>query len=742
MIFFNPSSRHRSSMIGTILVLLLMVVSMTPCRAQSMPLQQLISMPMEQLMQLQVTTASRQAEPLSEAPAHTVVISQQQIQHRGYHNLLDLLEDQPGFLVQRANAPGSRFNTVSWRGLRDNPHFQLMLDGIRVDSPTGEPFAIDDNFPLNHAKQVEIIYGPASSLYGSDAAAGVINIISKKEADHARASLQAEAGSFGNQRLSIEASAPFASSSSLAISGQIQQADTADLTHYYPQDFAAVDAKTFAGKVVVPAASRQSFKAPIKNHTLYARLHLGHSFSLMAHRAYNRHSTAVGYKFSDSLYSDQAHWSTELTTLAATHQWPINNTFSLRSEIHAHQHTIKPDSAFQNIFTDLNTYYKYGRSRGLGIDEQLHWQHDQHSTVVGVAFDALHSIPKTADLPTPYRTSRAPGNQGMLYANTPLALRFFEIRYRTFGLFAQMKSRWSRALSTTIGLRYDDDSRFGGSVNPRLALVYQFDPTVVTKLLYAEAFRSPSTMDMFENFGSFSGGKDASGRYTSNFFHLPNQGLRPEKIRNIEWELDGPLGEEGVANLSLFHYWIQDLILTQSGGLNTSFIPGSAIANTEINANVGSSRHYGVELSLNWHHSFSDGTQLKLWGNYSYLQGKITQPNGIKVDLPYVTNQQGRLGLTFDYRQWFALTPRLRLVGRSNSPKIDAAHPSQRQQVAGYGIVDLHLSSHRWHHLRVAADVRNLLDRRYYHTGGLSVASMAKVPQAPRSILVMVESTL
>ncbi len=738
----EPPSSVVTAPLRALVALLITLGSSAYCQAQTIPIDQLVAMPMRQLMQLQVFTPSRQEERLAEAPTHTVVISRRQIRERGYHNLLDLLEDQPGFLVQRANAPGARFNTISWRGLRDTPHFQLMLDGIRVDSPTGEPFSIDDNFPLNHARQVEIIFGPASALYGSDAAAGVINIISKQPPDHATANLQAERGSFGNQAITFDGHLPLGDHAALTLSGNAQQADTADLSRYYPQTFAPVDAKTFGGTVAVPAAGRQPYRAPIRNHSLYARLRIGHHLKLMAHRAYNRHSTSIGYKLSDALYRDPAHWSTELTTLAATHRWALGGNLSLRSEIHGHQHTVLPDSAFQNIYTDFNTYYKYARSRGIGIDEQLRWQQRQQTVAVGLTFDALHSIPKTADLPRRYNSALAPSAQGMVYANTTLPLRFFEVRYRTFGLSAQLKSRWSRALSTTVGLRYDHDSRFGGSINPRLSLVYQSRQAIVNKLLYAEALRSPSTMDMFENFGSFSGATDANGRYTSSFFHIPNPALRPEKVRDIEWELTAPLTDNGQGSLSLFHYWVQNLILTQRGGSNTTFIPGSAISSTETNANIGSSRHYGIELSLRWQHRFAGGGRLKLWGNYSYLHGRIRQPASIGMDLPYTTAQQGRLGLTFDDGAWLTITPRLRLIGRSNSPKADNARPGHRLQAPGYGVVDLHLASHPWRHLRATLDIRNLFDRRYSHAGGLAAASLTRVPQPPRALLATVEISL
>ncbi|MDX8409279.1 MAG: TonB-dependent receptor [Mariprofundales bacterium] len=741
--FFAMSARVVAKVLRHCVPAMVLLLRPNLTAAQDLAINQLMTMPLADLMELEVTTASRQPEPLAKAPAHIVVITRRQIRARGYRNLLDLLEDQPGFLIQRSNTPGSRFNTITWRGLRDTNHFQLMMDGVRVDSPSGEPFAIDDNFPLDQAQRVEMVYGPASSLYGSAAAAGVINIITERPIDHPTATIHGATGSFGQRRIFLDAATPLGAHASLSLSALSQRSDTANLPRYYPQEYIPVDATTFGGTVAVAAANRESYRAPIRNRSLYGRLHVGEHFTLMAHQAFNRHSTASGYSLANSLYVDQAHWSNDLTTVAAIHQWQITAGLGLRSELHGNQFEVKPDSGFLNIYTDFNHYYKYARTRSAGIDEQLHWQHGDHAITLGLAYDGVQSIPKTADLPTPYQVGAGSQGQGMVYANTNLPIQLFELRYHTIGLFGQFKSDWGGGLSTTLGLRYDKDSRFVGSFNPRASLVYRMPSGVVTKLLYAEAFRSPSTQDSYENFGSFSGAKDAAGRYSSAFFHVPNTALRPEKVRDLELELDAPLGGAGNARVSLYHYWTQSLILPQIRGANSSFIPGSIIAATEVNTNVGNSRHDGAELTLDWQHRLGMVGKLRLWGSYSYLHATISQPGAATVDLPYMAAHQGRVGLTLDYQQWLEITPRLRLIGRTNGPKSDPAAPGRRLQVPGYAIVDLHLAAHGWSdRLSGALDVCNLLDRRYFHTGGLASASFKRVAQPPRSILATLELSL
>ena len=147
------------------------------------------SMDLEQLTQLQVSTPTRTAETLENTAGTVMVFTRADIRERGYRNLGELMQSLPGVYVQ-GNSSADAFNTVSWRGLAGNNMFIIMQNGVRINTPAGEPLAVSDNFPLYNAQRVEIVYGPGSALYGTDALSGVINIITDTDEGGQGASLQ------------------------------------------------------------------------------------------------------------------------------------------------------------------------------------------------------------------------------------------------------------------------------------------------------------------------------------------------------------------------------------------------------------------------------------------------------------------------------------------------------------------------------------------------------------------------
>lgn len=147
--------------------------------AEDYDVSQLLGLSLEELMNISIVTASKREESIQSTPSTVTVVTQQQITDRHYINLIDLLQDLPGFDIQKATDE-TRYHNITFRGHLGNNKFLILQNGIRIDSPTGEIIPVADNFPLYNAKQIEILYGPAAALYGADAFGGVINIITKE----------------------------------------------------------------------------------------------------------------------------------------------------------------------------------------------------------------------------------------------------------------------------------------------------------------------------------------------------------------------------------------------------------------------------------------------------------------------------------------------------------------------------------------------------------------------------------
>ena len=134
---------------------------------------------------IQITSVSKKAENLLQVPATVTVITKDDIIKRGYHDLTQMLSDLPGFDVIRGNGPS--YVTFYQRGYRStsNDRTILLVDGVEENDLNSDNIPISRQYALSDIERVEVIYGPASTMYGANAFMGVINLITKKFFDRA-----------------------------------------------------------------------------------------------------------------------------------------------------------------------------------------------------------------------------------------------------------------------------------------------------------------------------------------------------------------------------------------------------------------------------------------------------------------------------------------------------------------------------------------------------------------------------
>jgi vitamin B12 transporter len=123
-------------------------------------------------------TATRVPSPVDDIPAGVTVIDRATIEQRGYTSLVDALSAVPGLRVAQTGGPGSNAS-VFIRGTNSN-QVLVLRDGVPINDPAdpGSAFNFGDD-TLNDVERIEIVRGPMSSLYGSGAVGGVINLITR-----------------------------------------------------------------------------------------------------------------------------------------------------------------------------------------------------------------------------------------------------------------------------------------------------------------------------------------------------------------------------------------------------------------------------------------------------------------------------------------------------------------------------------------------------------------------------------
>ncbi len=148
-----------------------------------------------------VVTADRSAEPITNTASAISVVDQATLTQTNPGSLVDALRSVPGLDITESGGAG-RLASVRLRGA-NNGQTLVLIDGVRANDPTAPGADFDFSmFPAGAIDHIEVLRGPQSALYGSDAIGGVINIITKKGGGPVVNNIRAEGGSYGTGALS------------------------------------------------------------------------------------------------------------------------------------------------------------------------------------------------------------------------------------------------------------------------------------------------------------------------------------------------------------------------------------------------------------------------------------------------------------------------------------------------------------------------------------------------------------
>lgn len=680
----------------------------------------------EQLAEVEVISPAKTEQKIGDAPATVYAISAEQIEKRGYRNIIQLLEDIPEIEI---NARGTieSFNLSTFRGVSGIEKVVLIYqDGVRINAITGSPTATQFNFPLHHAKRVEVIIGPASALYGADAFAGVVNIITKDAEDLQGAVLTGSAGRFSTTHNSAIYGKKFGDFS-LTLSASHYYSAEPKFPDFYPEDYAGWfdyaangTVQTFGGPATVPI---REYSTPTKANTIGAKLRNG-AFEAGYWRSFARQSSALGSRPERSLYIEDARVESTLESIYARHlHQSADGVWSLKTQLSKGSQVLEPTSKYVNLFTDFldDNGFKYDTDRAFAVDEEFSYRFSEElKLIAGLTYQDFSSLPKTADLTGPYDQDKGSGNQGFKYLGTTIDILFFPIWYQNTGAFAQLQSRLGESLELTTGIRYDHDSRFGGTLNPRIGAVFTPARAVKAKLLYGEAFRAPSPYISHGHFGTFD---VTAGVPTGGFFNVPNPDLKPEKLRSLETAIAIELSESLKLTTDVFYNRVTDLIAPEA--LPTGFtFQGVPIGGTRA-GNHGVLRSYGGTLRLE---SLLRPGELNLRPSlaYTYIDGDIDNDRLLNTAQHTV---KASLDLS---RGRFSLSPQFQFRTRSFGPPIVVGENS----APPYAVVNL---AARYENLfgsdrggtALFLNIHNLLDRRYANSNVDPQTAFAATPQDP-----------
>ena len=451
----------------------------------------------------QVTvTASGHAQQLEDAPASISVITREQIEQRYYQDATDALRDIPGVIITGGGS-GDRGNDIVIRGM-PSQYTLILVDGKPVSTRETRPngsagFEQDWLPPLQSIERIEVVRGPMSTLYGSDAIGGVINVITRKVAEEWGGAVQLDTIIQDDSRSGDIQQGNF------SLSGPLL-ADTLGLQVYgrasSRQEDRFVDG--FEEKNLKNLNARLSF-TPTDNQ----------DFTLEAGQTKQDRRSLIGYSAPATgcrggCTDSDNEYTREVLALSHTGRWDFGTTDSY----------VQREEA-ENLTREMkvtNTSAKTALVAPLG----------DHLLTVGANFEKE----ELSD-----RTSNQISNRT-------------EVDASKWALFAEDEWMLPGNVSVTGGVRLDDDENYGSHVSPRLYGVWGMAPRWTLKGGVSTGFRSPSLREITPDWGQVSRGGDVYG----------NPDLEPETSVNKELGLYFNAGRDLQANITVFHNDFKDKI--------------------------------------------------------------------------------------------------------------------------------------------------------------------------------------
>ena len=601
-----------------------------------------------------VVTATRTSSDLQHVGGASVtVITADDIEARHLASVVDVLNTVPGLQIDTSGGLGT-MSKVRIRGAHTKDTL-LLIDGVAVnDSSDGNRGADFSNISLDNVERIEVVRGAMSVLYGSNATAGVINIITKSGAEKTHGYVGGETGTYNTYKVyGGVAGSVGISDFSLALSQltsdgySLANADNNDIPHAgNTAENDEWENTTFSGKIVLNLSSATSLTAVLR--TVDAE---------MDSDDWNQ----SGYA-GDRIDTDPVQWWLVSATPDGLKE-ARTDTNRLFGKLNLHNRLLDG-----KIVSDLD--YKYSRQERdtynndgdntddyLGLSEEWNWQgtfqvvpYDYITVGVGLLNEDISSVGSYSGV------TREDAETMSCWLQNQLLVGNFDV---------------------VAGVRYDDHDRFGGKATWRLAPAYHVESTGTTiRTSYATGFRTPSLFELYSNVG--------------------NSDLDPEKSKSFDFGIDQSLFDDRLS-CGITYFWseFEDRIGYDTVNTITGFY--------QID---GESESEGVEIFSKW--QIVD--TLLLSADYTYTDTKKhdgsrkerTPLNKVHIGVHYTFMAAASVNVD---GYWYD--------ERDTSAYAYDAHGNQVTTMDDYFLVNIAAHYDLTDMLRIYARVDNLFDEHY-----------------------------
>lgn len=607
-----------------------------------------------------VVTASGFQQKIQDSPASISVIPRQQIEDKAYRDITDALKDVPGVVV----TGGGSSSDISIRGM-SSKYTLILVDGKRVDTrgtrPNSDNAGIEQGWlpPLEAIERIEVVRGPMSSLYGSDAMGGVINVITRKTS-----TTQAWKGS-------LHGDATFQENSN---SGDIFQ------TNAYASGPLI---EGLLGLRVNGLLSRRA-EDQILNGFNEQRMRSGTAVFSLTPNEQNDFDFEIGRSLQDRNSTPGKSMATE----------------------NCRNKKCTPNSASDSLYTRTNYavthngYYDFGNTTSYIQREETNnpgRDMKMYNTIFNTQtqFDlGSHML----NLGGQYRYEKLSDGGNQLAA----ADKLNQLTRWSWALFAEDEWAMTNDFSLTSGIRMDQDQNYGNHWTPRMYGVWHLTEQFTLKGGVSAGYRSPDLRQSSAGWGQITGGGRTS-------IIIGNPDLKPEKSLSEEigvmWDNLQGLN----ASVTLFNTDFKDKITEVRRCDSGDGDAQCMIGNTPYyfisdRTNVDKANMRGVEATFGWEIT----KDWQLTTNYTYTTSE--QKSGDFQGKPLNQMPKHMVNSVLDWQATHDVSLWSRVNFRSKTSDY-MSRSSMAKSTPSYTFVDAGLSYQANKNLMVTGGVYNILDK-------------------------------
>jgi outer membrane receptor for ferrienterochelin and colicins len=564
----------------------------------------ILKMSFNDLMNSKVITASKVQQQIKDVATTVQIVTADQIKDRGYFTLEETLSDLPGFQFRNING----FNSyVFMRGApSQNNLILLLVDGVQINELNSGGFYGGGQFNLSDVERIEVVYGSASAIYGTNALSGIINVITKNPEGKDKGHVSLLGGNFktGMGDFSLK-SYNAIKNIGYSISGMYKTSGKADLRGEKGDNNWTNDMENFENDLSFSAKlNLKSFNAGV----LYQE---------------KRASKTTDYKSVGDKYLDKnTLWDIAFLNTFIKYTNNKNEKWALNSTLYYRNATVKPNTIDDIVkatdTTSGNQVGYYRPNQLVGIENQFNYNATKRLMIIGGVIGEIEQLSDGFSITNSNSQDLAP----------PTPLKPTMLNNQLFSYYVQADLKLFDRLSFIGGLRHDFSSYYGQVITPRTGLIFNKN-MFTAKLLYNTAFRAPKPWDY---------------RYGAG-----NNDLKPEKMRSFEFDFSYLIMDNLSVGTSVYKNLIKDKLTIEIG------------KNDERWINKDRLNTLGFELYSNY--SISN---FLVYANYTFSDSYDQDD----IYIPEISVHTANVGITYSCNANIKINFRTNYLGQRKNPLI------------------------------------------------------------------------